>query len=214
MTVQVNTELLSELRRYGTFDASACFNCGNCTAVCPLSNGDASFPRRLIRYGQIGDRQRLLASKEAWLCYYCGECSDTCPRKAEPGEFMASVRRYAIASLDVTGISGLLYTSKLFTGLLLAGLSTLLALVLLARSGEMKLDHPAFFQFIPFQVVHDVGLVAILVALSAMLFGVLRLVRLLTRSGTPSATASRGQHANVWRDFTVAIGEGCRRIGR
>ncbi len=207
MTVQVNTELLRELRPYGAFDVSACFNCGNCTAVCPLSNGDASFPRRLIRYGQIGDRERLLASKEVWLCYYCGECSDTCPRKAEPGEFMASARRFAIASLDVTGISRLLYTSKLFTGLLLAGLSALLALVLLARGGEMKLDHPAFFQFIPFQVVHDVGLVAILVALSAMLFGVLRLVRLLTRSGTPSATASGGQHANVWRDFTVAIGK-------
>lgn len=207
MTVQVNTELLGELRRYGAFDVSACFNCGNCTAVCPLSNGDASFPRRLIRYGQIGDRERLLASKEVWLCYYCGECSDTCPRKAEPGEFMASARRYAIASLDVTGISRLLYTSKLFTGLILGGLSALLAVVLLAWGGEMRFDHPAFFQFIPFQVVHDVGLMVILLALFAMLFGVLRLVRLLARTATPASTAATSKHANLLRDVAAATGK-------
>ena len=211
MTEQVNTALLGELRRYGAFDVSACFNCGNCTAVCPLSNGDASFPRRMIRYGQIGDRKRLLASKEVWLCYYCGECSDTCPRKAEPGEFMASARRFATASLDVTGASRLLYTSKLFTVSLLAGLSALLALVLLARGGEMNFDHPAFFQFIPFQDVHDVGLVAILVALFAMLFGVLRLVQLLTRTAMPASTAKRG--CEPIPRYRRGDREGCGRTG-
>ena len=187
MTVRVNTELLGELKRFGAFDVAACFNCGNCTAVCPLSNGDASFPRRIIRYGQLGDRERLLASKEVWLCYYCGECSDTCPRQAEPGEFMASARRYAIASLDPTGISRLLYTSKLFTGLLLAGLSLLLTLVLLSQGGAMNLDRLDIFAFIPFEIVHNVGLAAILIALFTMVFGVLRLVRLLPASRGHSA---------------------------
>ena len=121
MIVTVNTELLGDLKKFGAFDVSACFNCGNCTSVCPLSKGDADFPRRVIRYGQIGDRKRLLSSSEVWLCYYCGECSETCPQQAEPGEFMASARRYAIASLDPTGISRLLYTSKLFTVFFLAG---------------------------------------------------------------------------------------------
>jgi ferredoxin/nitrate reductase gamma subunit len=207
VTVQVNTDLLGELKRFGAFDVTACFNCGNCTAVCPLSNGDASFPRRIIRYGQIGDRERLVASKEVWLCYYCGECSDTCPRQAEPGEFMASARRYAIASLDPTGISRLLYTSKLFTGLLLTGLSLLLGLVLLLQSGEMKIEYPAIFGFIPFHVVHDMGLLVILVALLAMVFGVARLVRLLSRTGTHPATPPTDQRANPLRRLAAAIGK-------
>jgi quinone-modifying oxidoreductase subunit QmoC len=207
VTVQVNTELLGELKRFGAFDVTACFNCGNCTAVCPLSNGDVSFPRRIIRYGQIGDRERLLASKEVWLCYYCGECSDTCPRQAEPGEFMASARRYAIASLDPTGISRFLYTSKLFTGSLLAGLSVLLALILLSQGGAMNLDRPDIFAFIPFEIVHDVGLAAILIALFAMVFGVLRLVRLLSRKGTHPGKPPTGQRANPLRRFVAAIGK-------
>jgi nitrate reductase gamma subunit/ferredoxin len=207
VTGQVTTQLLGELKRFGAFDVTACFNCGNCTAVCPLSNGDASFPRRIIRYCQIGDRERLLASKEVWLCYYCGECSDTCPRQAEPGEFMASARRYAIASLDPTGISRFLYTSKLFAGLLLAGLSLLLTLILLSQGGAMNLDRPDIFAFIPFEIVHDVGLAAILMALFAMVFGVLRLVWLLSRTGTHPATPPTDQRANPLRRLVAAIGK-------
>jgi nitrate reductase gamma subunit/ferredoxin len=199
--------LLGELKRFGAFDVAACFNCGNCTAVCPLSNGDASFPRRIIRYGQIGDRERLLASKEVWLCYYCGECSDTCPRQAEPGEFMASARRYAIASLDPTGISRLLYTSKLFNGLSLGGLSLLLGLILLLQSGAMNLDRPDIFAFIPFETVHDTGLAVILIALLAMVFGVLRLVWLLSRTGTHRATPPTDRRVNPLRRLAPAIGK-------
>ena len=115
MSTRVDPLFLENLQKYGAFDINACFNCGNCSAVCPLSSNNDSFPRKMIRYSQIGARARLLSCKELWLCYYCGECSDTCPRQAEPGEFMASARRYAIASLDPTGISRLLYSSKLFT---------------------------------------------------------------------------------------------------
>ncbi len=207
MTGQVNTELLGELKRFGAFDVTACFNCGNCTAICPLSNGDTSFPRRIIRYGQIGDRERLLASKEVWLCYYCGECSDTCPRQAEPGEFMASARRYAIGSLDPTGISHLLYTSKVFTGLLLAGLSLLLGLILLLHCGVMNLDRPDIFAFIPFEIVHDTGLAVILIALFAMVLGVLRLAWLLSRTGTRPVTPLTGPRANPLRRLAGAIGK-------
>jgi nitrate reductase gamma subunit len=207
VTGQVSTELLGELKRFGGFDVTACFNCGNCTAVCPLSDGNASFPRRIIRYGQIGDHERLLASKEVWLCYYCGECSDTCPRQAEPGEFMASARRYAIASLDPTGISRFLYTSKLFTASLLAGLSVLLALILLSQGGEMKFDRPAIFEFIPLQIVHDMGLLVIFVALFFMVFGVLRLIRLLSRTRTHPGTPLTDQRANLLRRMITAIGK-------
>jgi len=200
MSTRVDTALLGELKKYGAFDVSQCFHCGNCTAVCPLSNGDDNFPRRMIRYSQIGDRQRLLASKEAWLCYYCGECSDTCPRQAEPGEFMASVRRYAIASFDPTGISRFLYTSKLSTAILMVVLSLIFALFMLTQSGAMVREHPAMFQFIPFEVIHDVGLGVILVAVLAMIIGIVRMARMLS-PGIRGPTASE---ENAGRGSTVS----------
>jgi ferredoxin len=107
--MKVNPRFLEEVKKYGAFDISACFNCGNCTAVCPLSKEDASFPRRLIRCGQVGLEEKIDTAIEPWHCYYCGECSETCPRDANPGEYMMALRRYLIAKYDATGISRIFY---------------------------------------------------------------------------------------------------------
>ncbi len=117
---KVDLGFIDEIQEFGAFDISACFNCGNCTAICPLSNNTSSFPRPLIRLAQVGAKEELISSKELWMCYYCGECSETCPRQADPGKFMASLRRYAIAEYDPTRISRILFIrSKLSVALLL-----------------------------------------------------------------------------------------------
>ncbi len=103
MSARVDPQFLTELKKYGTVSVDKCFNCGNCTAICPLSTNGETFPRRLIRYAQLGLKEPLLGSKELWLCYYCGKCTQTCPKQADPGEFMAAARRYAIASYDPLG---------------------------------------------------------------------------------------------------------------
>ena len=145
MGYRVDPAFLSELVRYGAKDIDACFNCGNCTAICPHSEGSDSFPRRLIRFGQVGLRDALAGSKELWICYYCGECSDSCPREAEPGEFMAAARRYAIASNDVTGIGRLLYSSVLGGVAVFLIVTALLLWYLLAGAGPVN---GRFFEFI------------------------------------------------------------------
>jgi len=182
LSIRVDPTFLKEIKKYGAFDISACFNCGNCTAVCPLSEGRDNFPRKMIRYSQLGLRDRLIASKEFWLCYYCGECSDTCPRLAEPGEFMASARRYLISSFDLSGISRLLYTSKIFTAIFMIILSGLFSLVLLYDKGAMELATPAMFQFITFEIIHGLGLAVIAAAVIIALVGVLRMIKVMKGS--------------------------------
>ncbi len=108
---RINPEFTNKLKSYGAFDVNACYNCGNCTAVCALSDENNSFPRKMIRYSVLGLEEEIEVSLEPWLCYYCGECSATCPRQAEPGELMMSLRRWLTAKYDWTGLSGLLYRS-------------------------------------------------------------------------------------------------------
>ncbi len=108
---RINPEFTDELKKYGAFDPNACYNCGNCTAVCTLSDEQNSFPRKMVRYSVLGLEGEIQASLDPWLCYYCGECSTTCPREADPGELMMSLRRWLIAKYDWTGLSGLLYKS-------------------------------------------------------------------------------------------------------
>ena len=108
---RINPEFSNELKKYGAFDANACYNCGNCTAVCSLSTEKDSFPREMVRMSVVGLSDEIKTSLKPWLCYYCGECSTTCPREADPGELMMSLRRWLTSKYDWTGLSGLLYKS-------------------------------------------------------------------------------------------------------
>ena len=111
MAIRANPALIEELELYGAEDVSKCYHCGNCSAVCPFSREPFLFPRKSMRYLQMGLEEKLKGNLDAWLCYYCGECSDECPREAEPGETMMSLRRWLTAQYDFTGISRLFYRS-------------------------------------------------------------------------------------------------------
>jgi ferredoxin len=176
MSHRVDPNLLSELKQYGDINVDACFNCGNCTAICPLSTEDGSFPRRMIRYAQVGMRDELLGSKELWVCYYCGDCSKTCPRQAEPGEFMAATRRYAIASYDRLGLAKILYTSPALAAIFLVLLAAWIGLFMYTQRGPMTTDSLALFEFIPDKLIHDLGLAAMVFVGLTGLLGVATMV--------------------------------------
>jgi ferredoxin len=107
----INPEFGKELKKFGASDFNACYNCGNCTAVCSLSTEDDSFPREMLRFSVLGLEDDIKSSLKPWLCYYCGECTMHCPRTAYPGELMMSLRRWLTSVYDWTGLSGLLYKS-------------------------------------------------------------------------------------------------------
>jgi len=112
MSVRVNTELKEELKRFGVNEWNECFHCGSCTATCPLTEENHLFPRKAMRYVQMGLKKKVVTNVDPWLCYYCGDCTTTCPRDANPGEFMMSMRRYLTSVYDWTGLSKLFYTYK------------------------------------------------------------------------------------------------------
>jgi heterodisulfide reductase subunit C len=111
MSNRVDPTLLLDLKDYGAVGAEICFNCGTCTAQCPLTDDAHPFPRNMIRLAQLGLEDQILERTDPWLCYYCGDCAETCPRGAEPGETMMALRRWLTAKYDRTGHSAELYTS-------------------------------------------------------------------------------------------------------
>jgi ferredoxin len=175
---RVDPALATELAAFGGHTLGRCFSCGNCTAVCGLSKGDTVFPRKIIRYLQVGLSDRLLESPEPWLCYYCGTCSQTCPRDAEPGELMMAARRWLVSRYDWTGLSKRLYLSEAWEFGLLAAIAVfVLGLFLVpgwlgARFGFAAITadaaaHVRLDLFAPARVVHygDLALAALLLVL-------------------------------------------------
>ncbi len=137
---RINPEFSKKLKNYGALDLNACYNCGNCTAVCPLSTEDDSFPREMVRFSVLGLEDDISSSLKPWLCYYCGECSTTCPRQAFPGELMMSLRRYLTTSYDWTGLSRKLYNSKIWEFGSIIVLSLIILILFVFFHGPMTTD--------------------------------------------------------------------------
>ncbi len=177
MGSQVNPELISKLEAFGVKDAAACFNCGNCTAVCSLSSEIIPFPRKPIRYLQLGLQGKLMESPEPWLCYYCGDCSETCPRQANPGEVMMGLRRYLTALYDWTGISRLFYTSRRFEILSILSVSAVVGIGFYFFHGPVLTDRVALNVFAPHKVIEVLDLIMLAVLSFFLLTNAYRLFK-------------------------------------
>lgn len=177
MSAQVNPELMEKLKSYNIDKAAACFNCGNCTAVCSLSTETVPFPRKMIRYLQLGLQDKLIQSPEPWLCYYCGDCTETCPRQADPGEAMMGLRRYLTSLYDWTGISRLFYTSKVFEIAAILVVAALVGLGFYYFHGPMLTDRVALNVFAPNHVIEILDLILLVVLSTFLLSNAYRMFR-------------------------------------
>jgi len=177
MSNQVDPELLLSLKEFGVKDAATCFNCGNCTAVCNLSTEETPFPRKVIRYLQLGLKDKIMQSPEPWLCYYCGDCSETCPREANPGEVMMGLRRYQTALYDWTGISHWFYTSKAFEIGAILFVAFLVGLGFFTFHGPMLTDRVALNVFAPNTVIEILDLIMLTVLSFFLLSNAFRLFK-------------------------------------
>jgi ferredoxin len=158
MSTRVDPSLLDELKTYGAVNPEACFNCGNCTAICPLTSDEHPFPRNTIRMVQMGLRDRLIENPDPWMCYYCGDCTQTCPKGAEPAETMMAARRWLTAQYDRSGEGARLYTSeravvRTILRYVLLSLLVFVAFHVLTGGRQIVTDHVALNTFAPVALV-------------------------------------------------------------
>ena len=154
MTTRLDPQLLKEFKEYGAVGVEKCFNCGNCTAICPLASDEYNFPRDVIRRVQIGQKERLTEGLDPWLCYYCGDCSATCPKGAEPGETMMAARRWLTAQYDWTGLARKFYTSLTWELGSIALIGLLVVWIITMFHGPLVTDRVELNTFAPIHIVH------------------------------------------------------------
>ncbi len=70
-----------------------CFQCGNCTAVCPVAEEQPLFnPRYFIHVVRMGYPLALANVREnVYQCESCGRCSEVCPRDVDPSAVMVAI---------------------------------------------------------------------------------------------------------------------------
>ncbi len=89
----VNSAFLEEVQCSVDFNASACMNCGLCTAICPM--GFDLLPRRLFRYVMLGLENKVVENADTiFSCLLCKLCEENCPAGVHIVENMICLRCY------------------------------------------------------------------------------------------------------------------------
>lgn len=168
---RIDPTFATAVKKYGAKDFNACFNCGNCTAVCGLTDKNVNYPRIFIRHGMLGQKEEILNNKEIWLCYACGECTETCPRQAGPGDYMAALRRYVIASYEPTGITKLIFKSNPAFIVFTIFLSALLGFFLFSMKPSYVVSR-WLFTMISYDVIHTMGFIIFCITGISVIWGI------------------------------------------
>ena len=164
MAMRLDPTLHRKIGRFGGVNVDACYNCGNCTATCALSDEEHSFPRRMMHYLQIGNREKLLGSADPWLCHNCGDCTVQCPRDARPSDVVGAVRAAAVEEFAFPSFMGRAVASpRWLPALFLFPLALFVAFALALRGTAPPTPAPEFANLFP-----ELPLEAFMFALSAL----------------------------------------------
>ena len=71
----------------------ACYQCGKCSAGCPMATYMDILPPQIIRFAQLGLKAELLASEAIWMCVSCLTCNTRCPKGVRIAEVIEAVRQ-------------------------------------------------------------------------------------------------------------------------
>ena len=81
-----------EIAKEAGVNLKDCYQCGKCTAGCPLAESMDLVPREVIRYLQLGAIDVVLEAKTPWICAQCVVCSSRCPQSVDICSVMRAVR--------------------------------------------------------------------------------------------------------------------------
>jgi len=96
MTSERRRTLAGEILEATGINAATCYQCGKCSAGCPMASESALRPHAIMRLVMQDRRERALTDESIWLCLTCETCSARCPNDCDPARVIDAVRELSI----------------------------------------------------------------------------------------------------------------------
>jgi heterodisulfide reductase subunit C len=78
-----------------------CYQCGTCSATCPVQDAFDILPHQIIQKSLLGFREEVLNSKAIWICSTCFGCTERCPQRVNLSSVLFAIKNIATREKDM-----------------------------------------------------------------------------------------------------------------
>ncbi|RJX23383.1 MAG: heterodisulfide reductase [Dethiobacter sp.] len=84
--------MVKEIAAISGENVAKCYQCGKCTAACPVNMAMDILPHQVLRFLQLGLVEAVLNCNTIWICASCFTCAGRCPRGVDLPGVMEALR--------------------------------------------------------------------------------------------------------------------------
>ena len=91
-SARLNSEFVRKVSEISNQNLNLCYQCGRCSAGCPMSFAMDLLPNQIMRLIQLGLEEDITAANTIWLCASCLTCTVRCPKGIDIARVMEALR--------------------------------------------------------------------------------------------------------------------------
>jgi len=89
---KLQSDFVKKVSEISGQNLNLCYQCGKCSAGCPMCFAMDILPNQVIRLVQLGMEEDVANSKTIWLCASCLTCGARCPKGVDLSRVMEAIR--------------------------------------------------------------------------------------------------------------------------